>query len=81
MTLRLPVAMLAAIMRHAEREHPLEACGVIGGSPNGTLVEVIPMINAEQSPDVFRMEPEQQSGTDGNDRGDRSRAHSPAGSS
>lgn len=60
MSLRLPVAMLASILRHAEREHPLEACGVIGGSWNGTLVEVIPMVNAEQSADVFRMDPEQQ---------------------
>lgn len=60
MTLRLPVTMLADIIRHVDREHPNEACGVIGGSPNGTLVEVIPMTNADASPDWFRLDPEQQ---------------------
>jgi proteasome lid subunit RPN8/RPN11 len=46
-----------AIVAHARRDHPDEACGVVAG-PAGTdrAVRFIPMANAERSPTFYRFD-------------------------
>ena len=46
-----------AIVAHARRDHPDEACGVVAG-PAGTdkPVRFIPMANAERSPTFYRFD-------------------------
>ena len=50
-----------AIVAHARRDHPDEACGIVAG-PVGSdrPVRHVPMTNAERSPTFFRFEPEEQ---------------------
>ena len=50
-----------AVVAHARRDHPDEACGVIAG-PEGSdrPARVIPMTNAERSPTFFRFDPGEQ---------------------
>lgn len=50
-----------AILAHARKDHPDEACGVIAG-PAGSdrPVRFIPMENAERSPTFFRFDPDEQ---------------------
>ena len=50
-----------AIVEHARRDHPDEACGVIAG-PVGKdeAVRIVPMTNAERSPTFFRFDPQEQ---------------------
>ncbi len=46
-----------AIVAHARRDHPDEACGVIAGpAGSDTPTRVIPMINAERSPTFYRFD-------------------------
>ena len=50
-----------AIVAHARRDHPDEACGVVAGaegSDRGT--RFIPMANAERSPTFYRFDPAEQ---------------------
>ncbi|MDQ6873876.1 MAG: M67 family metallopeptidase [Actinomycetota bacterium] len=53
--------MADAIVAHARRDHPDEACGVIAG-PVGTdrAERLIQMLNAERSPTFYRFEPTEQ---------------------
>jgi proteasome lid subunit RPN8/RPN11 len=53
----LPRDLADAIVAHARREHPDEACGVVAG-PAGSdrPVRVIQMTNAERSPTFFRFD-------------------------
>ncbi len=53
----LPGALRAAIIEHARKDHPDEACGVIAG-PAGTdrPERFIPMANAERSPTFYRFD-------------------------
>jgi proteasome lid subunit RPN8/RPN11 len=50
-----------AMVEHARRDHPDEACGVIAG-PVGRdeAVRIVPMTNAERSPTFFRFDPQEQ---------------------
>jgi proteasome lid subunit RPN8/RPN11 len=50
-------AIRDAIVAHARRDHPDEACGVVAG-PAGTNrpVRCIPMTNAERSPTFYRFD-------------------------
>src|SRR2546423_14010244 len=50
-------ALRDAIVEHARRDHPDEACGVIAG-PEGSdrPTRHIPMLNAERSPTFYRFD-------------------------
>ncbi len=50
-----------AIVAHARRDHPDEACGVVAG-PAGTdrPERYVEMVNAERSPTFFRFDPQEQ---------------------
>ena len=50
-----------AIVAHARRDHPDEACGIVAG-PAGAdrAVRLVPMANAERSPTFFRFDPREQ---------------------
>jgi [CysO sulfur-carrier protein]-S-L-cysteine hydrolase len=50
-----------AMIAHARRDHPDEACGVIAG-PEGsdTPTRFVPMTNAERSPTFYRFDPTEQ---------------------
>ena len=57
MALRIPAHLVAALWEHAEREHPIEACGVIAG----TLADRMPtrhiqMENSAYSPTFYEFE-------------------------
>jgi [CysO sulfur-carrier protein]-S-L-cysteine hydrolase len=49
--------LVEAIVAHARRDHPDEACGVIAG-PAGSdrPVRLVPMANAERSPTFYRFD-------------------------
>jgi proteasome lid subunit RPN8/RPN11 len=50
-----------AIVAHARRDHPDEACGVVAG-PAGSdrPVRFVEMLNAERSPTFYRFDPQEQ---------------------
>lgn len=50
-----------AIVAHARRDHPDEACGIVAG-PAGTdrAERFVPMANAERSPTFYRFDPKEQ---------------------
>src|SRR5881628_578244 len=50
-------ALRDAIVAHARRDHPDEACGVIAGPEGSDRPErFIPMLNAERSPTYYRFD-------------------------
>ncbi len=51
--------MLAAVVAHARRDHPDEACGVIAGK-DGVATRVFEMENAERSPTFYRFDAKEQ---------------------
>jgi [CysO sulfur-carrier protein]-S-L-cysteine hydrolase len=55
--LSIDAGLVDAIVAHARRDHPDEACGVIAG-PVGSdrPVRMVPMINAERSPTFYRFD-------------------------
>jgi proteasome lid subunit RPN8/RPN11 len=55
--LRIASELVDAIVAHARRDHPDEACGVITG-PAGSdrPVRFVPMTNAERSPTFYRFD-------------------------
>lgn len=59
--LRISQAYVDAIVAHARRDFPDEACGIIAG-PEGSDVSarLIPMTNADRSPTFFRFDPLEQ---------------------
>jgi len=59
--LRLSTATHDAIVTHARRDHPDEACGVVAG-PAGSdrPLRMIEMLNAERSPTFYRFESSEQ---------------------
>lgn len=59
--LRISQAYVDAIVAHARRDFPDEACGVIAG-PEGSdeTARLIPMTNADRSPTFFRFDPAEQ---------------------
>lgn len=47
-----------AIVAHAQRDHPLEACGVVSGRQNSDRpTRVTPLTNAAQSKYIYRLDP------------------------
>jgi proteasome lid subunit RPN8/RPN11 len=59
--LRLDQATYDAIVAHARRDHPDEACGIVAG-PAGSDApsRVVPMLNAERSPTFYRFDSAEQ---------------------
>jgi proteasome lid subunit RPN8/RPN11 len=59
--LRLSTATYDAIVAHARRDHPDEACGVVAG-PAGSdrPVRMIEMLNADRSPTFYRFDSTEQ---------------------
>lgn len=59
--LRLSTATYDAIVAHARRDHPDEACGVVAG-PLGSdrPVRMVEMLNAERSPTFYRFDSTEQ---------------------
>ncbi len=57
----LDQAAYDAIVAHARRDHPDEACGLMAG-PAGTdrPTRFVPMANAERSPTFYRFDPAEQ---------------------
>ncbi len=51
--------MLAAVVAHARRDHPDEACGVIA-SKDGAATRMFEMENAERSPTFYRFDAKEQ---------------------
>ena len=49
--------LVEAIIAHARRDHPDEACGVVAG-PTGSdrPLRLVPMVNAERSPTFYRFD-------------------------
>jgi [CysO sulfur-carrier protein]-S-L-cysteine hydrolase len=49
--------LVEAIIAHARRDHPDEACGVVAG-PAGSdrPLRLVPMVNAERSPTFYRFD-------------------------
>ena len=55
--LRIDQALLDAIVAHARRDHPDEACGVVAGpAGSDTPTRHVPMDNAERSPTFYRFD-------------------------
>ena len=57
--LSLPRDMADAIVAHARRDHPDEACGVIAGR-DGVPTRLFEMENAERSPTFYRFDSAEQ---------------------
>lgn len=57
MTLRIGAHLVTALWEHAEREHPIEACGVIAGPASANEpTRHIPMENSAYSPTFYEFE-------------------------
>lgn len=57
MTLRISAHLVEALWAHAEREHPIEACGVIAGrGDDDTPTRHIPMENSAYSPTFYEFD-------------------------
>lgn len=48
-----------ALVEHAQKDAPLEACGYLGSS-EGTIVAHFPMTNTDRSPEHFQLDPKEQ---------------------
>jgi proteasome lid subunit RPN8/RPN11 len=59
--LRLPSTIRDAILAHALRDHPDEACGVVAGPAGSDRPQrFIEMVNAERSPTFYRFDSTEQ---------------------
>lgn len=59
--LTIDQAVYDAIVAHARRDHPDEACGVVAGPAGSDRPRrVVPMANAERSPTFYRLDPAEQ---------------------
>ena len=59
--LRISQAYVDAIVAHARRDFPDEACGIIAGPEGSDRAErLVPMTNADRSPTFFRFDPAEQ---------------------
>jgi len=55
--LRIERATVAAIVAHARRDHPDEACGVVAGPEGSDLpARFVPMLNAARSPTFYEFD-------------------------
>jgi proteasome lid subunit RPN8/RPN11 len=59
MTLHLTEEQAEEMIRHARREYPDEACGLLAGK-DGRVEKVYQMTNADHSPVTYRLDPEEQ---------------------
>ena len=57
--LTIPQTIIDAIIGHARRDFPLEACGMLGGA-DGLVSAHYPMTNIDSSNEHFTMEPKEQ---------------------
>lgn len=57
--LRLPKRFSEEIIEQARSEYPNEACGLLAGK-DGEATRIYPMRNADRSPVIYRMEPQEQ---------------------
>jgi [CysO sulfur-carrier protein]-S-L-cysteine hydrolase len=57
--LEIPRDIRDAMLEHARREFPNEACGVLAG-PGGRFEHFFSMRNADSSPLTFRLDPKEQ---------------------
>ena len=56
--LRIERSILDAIVAHARRDHPDEACGVVAGPEgSGRPERFVPMVNAASSPTFYEFDP------------------------
>ena len=56
--MRLRRDLVEAIVAHARRDHPDEACGVLAGPEDSDQAErFIPMVNAARSPTFYEFDP------------------------
>jgi proteasome lid subunit RPN8/RPN11 len=56
--LRIPRDLVDAMVAHARRDHPDEACGILAGPEGGGEPErIIPMLNAARSPTYYEFDP------------------------
>lgn len=59
--LTIDQAVYDAIVAHARRDHPDEACGIVAGPVGSDRPQrFIPMANAERSPTFYRLDPAEQ---------------------
>ena len=59
--LTIDQATYDAIVAHARKDHPDEACGVVAGAVGSDLpTRFIPMLNAERSPTFYRFDSTEQ---------------------
>jgi proteasome lid subunit RPN8/RPN11 len=59
--LRISQAYVDAIVAHARRDFPDEACGIIAGPEGSDLAaRLVPMTNVDRSPTFFRFDPAEQ---------------------
>ena len=54
--LRLPASIRDAIVAHARRDDPDEACGVVAGSSYDDPTRFVPMLNAARSPTFYEFD-------------------------
>jgi proteasome lid subunit RPN8/RPN11 len=54
--LRLPASIHDAIVAHARRDHPDEACGVVAGPSYDDPTRFVPMLNAARSPTFYEFD-------------------------
>jgi len=59
MALYLTEDQVEEMIRHAQREYPNEACGLLAGR-DSRVEKVYQMTNAEHSPVTYRLDPEEQ---------------------
>jgi proteasome lid subunit RPN8/RPN11 len=59
--LTIPQPIIDALIAHAKKDFPLEACGILGGT-DGVVSELYPMANTDRSNEHFTMEPKEQFG-------------------
>ena len=59
--LTIEASLRDAIVAHARRDHPDEACGIVAGAEGRDHpTRFVPMINAERSPTFYRFDPAEQ---------------------
>jgi proteasome lid subunit RPN8/RPN11 len=59
--LTVPQEIYDAIVAHARRDHPDEACGIVAGPEGSDRPErFVPMTNAERSPTFYRLDADEQ---------------------
>ncbi len=59
MAIYLTNEQVEEMIRHARREYPNEACGLLAGK-DGRVEKVYGMTNADHSPVTYRLDPEEQ---------------------